>query len=353
MEIVYVHLGKSNTNYLIPAIQRSLSIYPTIKHTLIVENPDFFISLPMSINLIPYEGRVLESKFKEREVDGQFRMGYWNLTLERIFAVLNYQIRNNLGQILHIESDVILLETFPFLDLERCKNAHWCEYGPGHDVASLLHIPDSRSALNIQIKMFEVLSRYPNLTDMQLLHLIRNEVSNVRLFPSNATNDCIKDLNNSEMYCNCTPSDFIFDGLTYGMYLSGQDPRNNYGRYSIGDNSPFESGATQINPRDFSWFLDDSGKLNAKCSHCYEVASLQNLHVHSKNIDLFEPNWRLELERLVNIANKHERVNYFSLKVVYEMSIYSFKNGNFWEFVLKSPPITTLKRFILKFMKVK
>lgn len=353
MEIVYVHLGSSKVNYLIPAISRSLSIYPFAKHTLIVDNSNFVAPKGTEINLVLNKRSELETKFPGRNVDQRFRMGYWNLTLERIFAVLNYQIENDLKQILHVESDVILMETFPFATLEQCGYAHWCEYGPGHDVASLLHIPDSESANQIKGKMIEVLSQNQNLTDMQLLNLIRNEESNVRLFPSFPGKDCIKQTKNSEIYCDCGPPNFIYDGLTYGMYLSGQDPRNNYGRYSIGDNSPFESGATYINPKSFSWFFDEHGKLNAKCSCCNTAVQLQNLHVHSKNMQLFSGNWKAALERLVFIANKHERVDFFDSRVLFEMLINSFRNENLGKFLTNSPPIAGIKRNILRFVKVK
>lgn len=353
MEIVYVQLGRSNVNYLIPAINRSLSIYPLIKHTLIVDDSNFVAPKDTKINLVLNETSELKSKFAGRNIDQQFRMGYWNLTLERIFAVLNYQIDNDLKQILHVESDVILMETFPFVTLEQCGYAHWCEYGSGHDVASLLHIPDSKGANQIKEKMIEILSQNQNLTDMQLLYQIRNEESNVRLFPSFADKNCINLPKSSETYCECGPPNFIYDGLTYGMYLSGQDPRNNYGRYSIGDNSPFESGATHINPKHFSWFFDELGRLNAKCSCCNTAVQLQNLHIHSKNMKLFGGNWKTALAKLVFIANKHERADFFDLRVLFEMLMNSFRNGNLGKFLANSPPIAAVKRFILRFVKVK
>jgi hypothetical protein len=351
MEIVYVHLGKSKFGYLNTAIQRSLALYPETKHTLIVDTLESFPIPPLNVNLVQNDNQILDTVITERNVDLEFRLGYWNLTLERIFSVLNYQIKNDIKQILHVESDVILMESFPFQSLENCNYVHWCEYGPEHDVASLFFVPDSKNAAMLKRKMLSILSQNPNLTDMQLLYLTRNAGANVRLFPSFTTHRCQQNQGINQSYCLCFEHDFIFDGLTYGMYLSGQDPRNNYGKYSIGDNSPFDSGATFINPRQYSWSIDVNGTPNSKCLYCGDEAKLQNLHVHSKNIELFSSNWKSALMKLVNIANKHERVDFFSFKAIFEMIKNSVRSGSFRIFLLNSPPIARAKRVILSLVK--
>lgn len=353
MEIVYVHLGTTKNSYLKDAMERSLSLFPEIPHTLILDNFDSVAVDSLKVNFVKNGSKVLKSETLSREVDLDFRKGYWNLTMERIFAVLDYQIKNNLRDILHVESDVILLQTFPFQSIARCSFIHWCEYGEGHDVASLLHIPNSQDANLIQNQMISILRNKPNLTDMQLLHSTRSKVKNVRLFPSEGIDNCKPNSTLDSNYCGCLPGNFIFDGLTYGMYITGQDPRNNYGRFSVGDNSPFESGATHINPRKFSWILDDSGLLCAKSDCCGKVFRLQNLHVHSKNKKLFRPNWQKSLFKLVNTANKHKKVSFFSSKTLYEMLKNSFKSGEIRLFIEKSPPIASLKRAILVLVRGK
>jgi hypothetical protein len=353
MEIVYVHLGTTKNSYLSDAMERSLSLFPEVKHTLILDHFDSVCISSPNVNLVKNVSKVLESETLRRNVDLEFRKGYWNFTLERIFAVLDYQIKNNVTNILHVESDVVLLETFPFDSIQRCGFIHWCEYGEGHDVASLLHIPSSIDADLVQNQMISILKDKPNLTDMQLLHSTRSKAKNVRLFPSKGIDKCESDLTLESFYCECFPEDFIFDGLTYGMYLTGQDPRNNYGRYFVGDNSPFESGATHINPRKFFWSLDKTGILGAKSLCCGKTSKLQNLHVHSKNKKLFKPKWQKSLIKLVGIANKHKRVKFFSSRVVYEMFKTSIKDRKTRLFLEKSPPVAKLKRIILFIVKGK
>jgi hypothetical protein len=353
MEIIYVHLGTTTNSYLKDAIERSISLFPDIKHTLIMDNLDSIGIHSLAVNLVKNESKILESETLHREVDLNFRKGYWNSTLERIFSVLDYQIKNNIENILHVESDVILLPTFPFNSITECKFIHWCEYGERHDVASLLHIPNSKEANLIRNQMVSTLKFEPNLTDMQLLYLTRSKLKNVRLFPSEGKDPCTPSLNFGSSNCECFPNNFIFDGLTYGMYITGQDPRNNYGRYSVGDNSPFEFGATQINPRKYSWSLDNSGLLGAKSLCCGKLFELQNIHVHSKNKKLFRLKWQKSLFKLIIIANKHNRVNFFNLRSVYEMLKCSIKDGKTRLFFENSPPVTQLKRIILFLVKGK
>jgi hypothetical protein len=145
----------------------------------------------------------------------------------------------------------------------------------------------------------------------------------------------------------------MFDGLTLGMYITGQDPRNNYGKIFIGDNSPFESGGTHINPRKFSWSIDESGLLAAKSLCCEKTFQLQNLHVHSKNQKLFKPEWQMELSKLVGIANERKQVRFFNSRVFWEMLKNSIKDKKFLLFIEKSPPIDTLKSTILALVKGK
>jgi hypothetical protein len=347
MEIVYVHLGETKNGYLASSIDRSLSLFPQIKHTLILDSLESMESNSSLVSLVENGSRVLDSGMIQREVDLDFRTGYWNLTLERIFAVLNYQIKKELRNVLHVESDVILMESFPFQNLQECSYVHWCEYGAGHDVASLLYIPDAQSAALLKEKLLSILKQNPNLTDMQLLFIARNTGAKVRLFPSAAPDCCDTDPTLVIQNCKCLPDDFIFDGLTYGMYLTGQDPRNNYGRYPIGDNSPYDSGATHLNPRKYSWSLDMNSNLQAESFCCGKVLSLQNLHIHSKNLKLFEFNWSSDLRKLVKIANKHERVNFFSWKVFYKMFRLSISSGNTRLFLANSPPVARFKRIIL------
>ena len=350
-----MHLGTSRNEYLASAIDRSLALFPQIRHTLISDGLESPITNSSKVNFIKNKARVLESEMTQRNVDVEFRMGYWNLTLERIFAVLNYQITNNLRNVLHVESDVILMKTFPFRNIQECKYVHWCEYGEGHDVASLLHIPDSQNAVLLKEKLLSILKQNPNLTDMQLLFMARSSGANVRLFPSTATDYCESKYKSksSTFYCKCFPLDFIFDGLTYGMYLSGQDPRNNYGRYSVGDNSPYDSGATHLNPRKYLWTFDTSGNLQAESFCCGKVVILQNLHIHSKNLKLFGNDWSSNLLKLIRIANGHKCVNFFSGKVFYDMLRSSIRSRNTRSFISNSPPVARLKRTLLSLTKRK
>jgi len=97
----------------------------------------------------------------------------------------------------------------------------------------------------------------------------------------------------------------IFDVLNMGMWLTGQNPRNQGGKVIR-----YEKYFTQDNDFDPNSFLLHNGCLSVGEQ---PRASVFNLHVHSKNLRLLSPRWNSELSKLVGESRTLAKKQRFSL----------------------------------------
>jgi len=112
--IVFIHLGSKIPKYLLRNLERTQNLFPDYKIVLITNKPNFSLE---SIFTYTFEENsrteILFSKI-EKNLNMDFRKGYWKFTLQRIFALASYQNSYRDESVLHVESDVILLPNFPF-----------------------------------------------------------------------------------------------------------------------------------------------------------------------------------------------------------------------------------------------
>jgi hypothetical protein len=304
--------------------------------------------LPAGVKTYTYTGShaFLES-ITERQVDLKFRKGYWNLTLERLFALLEYQISHQETNLLHVESDVLLLPSFPINRSFSKDKILWCEYGEEHDVAALFYIPTVDLAEQLLGLFQRELTINPNLTDMQLMYKVRNRSNIVGLFESS--------------FVHCEPADNstiledaqaeIFDGLALGMWLSGHDPRNNYGAFKLGDNSPFETEATGIDPSSYSYRVTKEGFLSVTALCCGRSALLHNLHIHSKDKRFFVEEPGVRITKNLDLIARHGVVSKFSTSSLLSMAFRARKNKEMFAFLVNSPLANWIKRKLIKLVK--
>lgn len=341
MNIVYVQIGKAKYNFVSRAIKRSISLFPDMKHYLITDNTFYRRKVSKYAETHLPSGEIFFDDLKNRNIDTSFRNNYWNLTLSRILAVIEFQISNELNEVLHVESDVILLPNFPFNEFVKENKISWCVYGDGLDVASILYIPNSVDAIWLRDAIEKELREEANSTDMMILNRIKNKYPEiVNSLPGSLTShapDCISKPKNKNREVN-SPSisgiNGVFDGITLGMWLTGQDPKNNLGRYKIRDNSPYIKGATFINPSSYKYFMANNSQLFLKCKFCDSTNSVWNLHVHSKNRRLLSLDWAEELQKLCSTT---EYKNKFSINALFWMINNAYQSKNLTKFLLELP----------------
>lgn len=180
---------------------------------------------------------------------------FWIYTTQRLIELCDYHLANPENLILHVESDVILMDNFPFEHLQRHKRMLWGNYNSTHDVASLLFLPNAKLTAKFKKLILHFLIEDQSVSDMTLLSIIAGQLPDEHsYFPSIPSDNSI--LINAAY----TPKDFelesqsrlfdsfggVFDHQMVGMYLDGLNPEQTYGYKETLFTKVVESGESLI-----------------------------------------------------------------------------------------------------------
>jgi hypothetical protein len=138
----------------------------------------------------------------------------------------------------------------------------------------------------------------------------------------------------------------VFDGAAIGMWLTGHDPRNNYGRALVHDSSPLVSGDSLLDPRAVDYEMDEEGNLYLISRNTGNRISLWNLHVHSKSLELFSEGWEAELRHYVVLAQNTAELPFFKASALGEMFIQSLKGRTFLRFIIGLPLVHKSRKWL-------
>jgi hypothetical protein len=344
---VFVHLGKSPVTHLWRNLQRHTELFPEIETFVILDELAHVRKVPAGISMYFFKR---ENKFLTEAIfsahDQKFRRGFWRFSLERLFALTEFHREHPYRGILHVESDVLLLPNFPWDQLSNSEVPLWNNYNQDRDVSALLYFPNyeihQRFIENVQSELAEN-SKH---TDMTVLAALREDKEIIcSLFPS--INQDLMDLVNvqntsnlnhiEKVSSNSLFRDGVFDGAAIGMWLTGHDPRNNYGKALVHDSSPLVSGDSLIDPRAIDYEMDELGNLYLISRNSGKRISLWNLHVHSKSLELFSKGWEVELRKYVVLAQSTGEIPFFKASALGEMFIQSLKGRTFLRFIIGLP----------------
>ena len=197
----------------------------------------------------------------------QFREGFWFNTIARFWLISSYHDRFPNQPILHIETDVLLMPTFPF-ELLNSSNFD-CIFTDVSDHASSAAVLYTRNALTSK-KLTEhfrsgILNNSAS-TDMSLLAQYR-EVARHRL--GKFRNGSGLSPVNGETFREF-PN---VDPATWGMFYSGRDPKNHRGLRILYEAVPDH----QIRPENLNLLIEE-GRV-----HIENQGELVSFHIHSKD----------------------------------------------------------------------
>jgi hypothetical protein len=216
----------------------------------------------------------------------KFRDGYWQRTTSRILALADFQKINEMP-LVHVEGDVILLPQFPFEKFGSVKSVAFPLVNRGYGCASVLFSPNVREIDELKSFFFQNLKEDNHLNDMEMLGRYQSRYAKkVTILPSVPTNrnefqDWVTGEEIQLLTSNLQEFGGIFDGMTIGQYLLGEDPNNHFGIrpiYRIQKHHSFNPQASR-----FSW--DDKKEL--QISSASGPLSIFALHVHSKDMRAF------------------------------------------------------------------
>lgn len=280
MKIVFVHLGSGKAKHLESNLKRFRKIFNSVEVVLIVsKDSSIDLSVVPEIEIFEYSpNQATEEKLQKLTYNPKFRKGFWRYSLERIFALEQFHKTYPEVPLLHLESDCLILPNFPFDKFAALDTLYWTRDTESADVATILYSPNHVETSWLASTVTSLLDVDHELTDMTALSRIsHNHVKRARVLPSTPDDDWNK-------------FNGLFDPAGYGVWLTGQDPRNNFGvilRGTIGK-------TTLISPGKFKYKITDKEELQLLNGE--KIIPIYNLHIHSKNLHLFSKHWEWYLK---------------------------------------------------------
>jgi hypothetical protein len=249
------------------------------------------------ISTFRYRHQASGESHAESKRDEGFRSGFWLHTTRRFAALESYQKEND-GPILHVESDVVILDRFNMESLNHCPTSiAYPLLSPSLGVGALVYLRRSSDSRKLATWMGAHGSSSIADNDMnRLAQVSRTRSSEVTILPTAPTMA-------SMLFRESAEDDFrirvsensgifggIFDGATLGQYLSGLDPRNDLGRRWLSvapsDHLIDPGGVTFEAEEGDLWILEPGVE---------DHTPILNLHIHSKDVRMFDASKRARL----------------------------------------------------------
>ena len=204
-----------------------------------------------------------------------FRYDFWNATIARFFALEKFMAEKNLQSILHLEADVLIAPYFPFSKFEELGKCIAFPRVSANAAAASIFFVNSLEIFRTMNSYFKSsLQEAPSSTDMTLL-------SN---FAHNHP-DLYQHLYSGTKPVSALDTRRIFDAATFGIYLTGGDPRNERGWVESFKNVEDH----EAKPSEYTYSLNLDHVLIARLGD--QEFQIQNLHIHSKIKGYFEASW--------------------------------------------------------------
>jgi hypothetical protein len=347
-----IHLGEEEVPHLWANLTYLQESFKDIECVLIVDSAKFFDrakNLGVNSHFYTRDNSVTELFGRaEGKFDYEFRNGFWRYSLERLFAFVQFHSTIS-SPLLHIESDILLLNNFPWNRIYLLEKMGWQSLGPESDVASIVFSPSAENSAIFRDRIFSLIEEDLSLTDMTVLAKLRRTFRSEYLtIPSAPTTDTkvFNQYSSDEKDRISELTHFFggyFDSAPLGMWNIGQDPRNRYGfsvRFKEMPESILDPSRIQIQiDRGGSRLIDQFGN------------SIYSLHIHSKDVDLFDLT-NIEIIRPYLFGGTR-RKRYTFYRTMFVRLILDYKRrGKLLELFANLPIFNRLNRFET-FLKIK
>jgi hypothetical protein len=241
---------------------------------------------------------------EESSLPMDFREGFWYVTTARFYALSKYMETVPHERVIQVEADVWISENFPFSKFENLDPEVDISYPletESTGAASILYLRDYESSKTFVDITFNLQESDKHLTDMGILgEIYLNKLMNVFVLPSSVIDS--KSINTeatsaikNDITKNLDYFGGIFDPLTYGLFIFGEDPRNNRGQLM-----------SRKRQRSHLIYCD---LLNYRVEHDIlgiadsGFVQIFNLHNHSKMKNVWQKSFRSQ--QFKNLANSH------------------------------------------------
>lgn len=274
-----VYLGLKVPRYVLSNYRYLNQTFPDQEIWLIVDNP----KIVSELRGLGIRVWLASPSMADRS---SYRQGFWLQTLNRFFALEEFSIQHPIGQILHVEADVILFPNFPLSEFEMLpKNIAYPLSKMNVGVASTVWFRTSADVTQFvdfvraeRVKDYSLIDTTAlglfAIQSAEKVAILRSGLSSLGSYNENAETFI---LSGDELDLNTKG---IFDASTLGIYLCGTDPRNTFGVSKIFSQLEHHS----INPKSLNF---DLLKSIIYVKYGDEVRPLYSLHNHAKDVRLF------------------------------------------------------------------
>jgi hypothetical protein len=302
--LLFIHIGPELPPWLSPALQQA-RLFNSCPIVLAAEGQALAgTRLPASLGVSQValqELGISEKQRRFREIsplDRTFRGGFWTYTSERFFIVESVMAKLSLGDVVHLENDVLLYCSLESLvpRLSRVYDGIAATFDNDQRcVPGFVYFPQLRSAAALTdflLAALQQLAATPTaqgVNDMILLGAFRKlgrvAIDHLPIVPPDYPRELRSAVGGVASDPACYSRHFgtlgcVFDAAALGQFLGGVDPRN-----SRGSTVGFVNESCLFDPRLLRprFVRDDLGRRIPVVETASGIHPVANLHVHSKN----------------------------------------------------------------------
>jgi len=221
----------------------------------------------------------------------KFRDNFWFNSLARFYALYCYMSEFPSESVLHLEADVWLAPNFPFESFASIeKELAFPLANENEGLASTLFLKSLTGAIILKEYAESLVKLNAKSTDIDVLGSIYKQLpSKVCILPSmgnlpNSYHSHVSELTKFKMSENYNKFGGVFDPSTWGQYLTGKNPRNDFGFRILF----FDQTHHAINVEKFTFDINDKNELTALSNDKGVSLNIFSLHVHSKDRRMFK-----------------------------------------------------------------
>jgi hypothetical protein len=236
---------------------------------------------------------------QESRLPINFRNGFWISTIARFKALEIFMRNEGVKSAIHIEADVLLLWNFPFeCDLLKTSKLAFPYVSEKIAAASIFFVGDISKLIDFNRFVVNSIRQNPEITDMGILaeYGKNNEESVTRLFSGFG-------------FPNKDDGNYIFDAATFGMFLTGQDPKNSRGFIK----KYFDIDDHAVKPSQINFRYTEENEAIVNLSDKDYI--LTNLHIHSKQSKYFSGKRSQRIIQNAITHRKKEESQSFSIEI--------------------------------------
>jgi hypothetical protein len=353
MRLVLIYLGGSIPKHFWQSTQHLLALQSNYLIDIITS--DYLAEKPIENPRLSYfeyrPSSEVTMSLDALELDQSFRNGFWRFSLERLFAFTQHHKQFTNEPLLHIESDMLLLENFPFARFEKLEKLYWSKVDETRDIAALVYSPTHVASAWLHDMMLALVRETKSIDDMRLLSMISSgNQSNVSILPSisNLGSQLINqnfEIENDAFRALCWEFNTfggIFDPGGIGIWLTGTDPRNSFGVTSKFDFKAIRDSRTFIDPSRIQFVFDNDSHL--LCIEERAEIPIYSLHIHSKNSSYFKPGFEVAIKEDVKSSSMGKTKRAFSIVILMNLIIHNWEKGTLLRFLSWLPVLRMFKK---------